>query len=285
MHASSFAPHPALRPYVQNYLYYETGIEDQWAKVNTSPTLLPVLAFSLDAEGFIFKEYGKFEPLTFCGQLTQFTNLHFLGRLRAFHIFFHPTGAYRLFGIPMNEMRNSMLNLSDMLGSRIRELKEKLLEQNSLMKVKQLIEVFLLDCLARRKQKENSIQLTYTIEQLRSLSFQRNVIKTICKSYGYSISRLERHSREMVGIGPKMIQRIARFNSVLDFVNRNRPPYKWAQIAFQFGYADQMHFIREFCWFYGTNPGELDKFSGMLNLSMNSSGEEESAKTNFRVFK
>ncbi|MBW7839572.1 MAG: helix-turn-helix transcriptional regulator [Chitinophagaceae bacterium] len=285
MPAHSLTPHPALRPYIQNYLYFEVGETDQWARVETSPTVLPVMAFSLESDALQFREYGKFEPLTFGGQITRFTRMHCWGRVKMFYIFFHPTGAYSLLGVPMKEMNNIFLSLSDLLGPQVRELIERLQEQKSIMGVKQILEEFLLNCLACRKQKENAIHLSHTIEQLRIHSHQRNIIKSICRNHGYSISRLERHAREMIGIGPKMIQRIGRFHGVLNYINQHLPPYKWAQIAFQFGYYDQMHFIKEFCWFYGTSPGELEKYSGKLNLSLNFTEEIDSPKSFLRVFK
>lgn len=90
--------------------------------------------------------------------------------------------------------------------------------------------------------------------------------------------------REMAGIGPKMLQRIIRFNKELEYLRRYQASFQWAQVARQFGYYDQTHLIKEFAWFYGTTPGKVDTLASKLQLSLNLFGEEETAKSIFRVY-
>ncbi len=44
-----------------------------------------------------------------------------------------------------------------------------------------------------------------------------------------------------------------RFNEILKNVNE-KGPMKWTDIAYQFGYSDQSHFIKEFKNFSGFSP-------------------------------
>lgn len=59
--------------------------------------------------------------------------------------------------------------------------------------------------------------------------------------------------RKFVGITPKQFQRVLRFNDV--FVKLQGDQFlSWSDIAYQCGYSDQSHFIREFKRFSGFIP-------------------------------
>jgi AraC-like DNA-binding protein len=60
--------------------------------------------------------------------------------------------------------------------------------------------------------------------------------------------RLERMFRREVGLAPKMLARIARFQGVL------RGSGDWTAVAQQCGYYDQAHLIRDFKEFAGESP-------------------------------
>jgi len=286
MNTQILIPHPALQPYIQNYLYYETGTEGLWTRADTSPTALPVMAFAMEKEQCIYKEFGRHEPLLLCGQLTKYSQIHAFGRMRLFYVFFSPVGAYYLLDTPQKELRNSMVNISDLLlGTAARILKEKLKEQTTIIGLRQVIETFFLKWLSQKKKNDSALRLAHAIKQIELNSHHRNVITEVCHQHGYSISRLERHMQQMVGIGPKLLQRIFRFNNVLNYINQRQSPYPWAGIARQFGYFDQTHLIKDFTLFYGTTPGKIESStSKKLQLSLSFSGEEESGKSPFRVY-
>lgn len=277
-------PDPALQPYIQNYLYFEVGAKDQWTRADTSPTGLPVMLFVMDTEQFSFKEFGSYEPLMFWGQVTKYSQMHGHGKMRMFYIFFHPVGAYQLLGIPLKGLKDLVVNLSDLLGVTARILKEKLAEQTTMAGVRHVVETFFLQVLSRQKSDEVVARLTHAVDQIGKYSHQNNVIKKVCSRHGYSISTLERHMQEMAGLGPKTLQRILRFKKVLGYIRQQQPPYRWARIARQFGYYDQTHFIKDFAWFYGTTPGNLETFNSKLQLSLDTSGEVDSGKSLFRAF-
>ena len=277
-------PHPALRPYIKNYLYFEVGANGQWTRADTSPTALPVMSFAMGTDQFIFKEFGRRESLMFCGQLTEYKQMHGFGRVKMFYVFFRPAGAYQLLGVPLKELKDSIWNLRDVLDVTARILKEKLIEQTTVAGVQEIVEAFFLRRLSKLKQKEAAIRLVHAIDQMRLNCNESNIIKRICNQQGYSVSRLERHMQQIVGITPKMLQRIVRFNKVLEYLNRRHPPYHWAEIAREFGYYDQTHFIKDFAWFYGTTPGNLEAFASKLQLSLDFSGEVDSGKSLFRAY-
>lgn len=82
---------------------------------------------------------------------------------------------------------------------------------------------------------------------------------------GLGNRQLERLFRRHVGVGPKLYARMVRFRSVLMAVRGSTPP-RWANVAADFGYADQAHLIRDFQQFAGCTPGALLADASALNL-------------------
>ncbi len=86
---------------------------------------------------------------------------------------------------------------------------------------------------------------------------------------GISSRQIERLFRWHVGVGPKLFARMVRFRSVLNAVRQTPVPH-WANVAADFGYADQAHLIREFRQFTGCTPGALLQDAAALNLQFTS---------------
>jgi AraC-like DNA-binding protein len=58
-----------------------------------------------------------------------------------------------------------------------------------------------------------------------------------------------------VGLNPKLFNRIARFQGVLEKVDPLPEP-AWEQVALEYGYFDQSHLIRDFVEFSGSSPAD-----------------------------
>ena len=61
-----------------------------------------------------------------------------------------------------------------------------------------------------------------------------------------SIACFERLFNELIGANPKEYARIVRFQKSLKLLQHDFENINLAQLAYQCGYADQSHFIREF---------------------------------------
>ncbi len=64
---------------------------------------------------------------------------------------------------------------------------------------------------------------------------------------------LQRTFQSKVGYGPKAYSRMLRFCEAIFYLQQN-PGARMTKVAYDFGYADQSHFIREFKEFMGQNP-------------------------------
>jgi AraC-like DNA-binding protein len=78
-------------------------------------------------------------------------------------------------------------------------------------------------------------------------------IEDIGRQSGMSVRQLERKFARHLGVSPKLFARIVKFRGVLRAASAARRP-DWANIAADFGFADQAHLIREFKSFSGLTP-------------------------------
>lgn len=71
-----------------------------------------------------------------------------------------------------------------------------------------------------------------------------------------SLRNFERRFTEQVGIPPKLYAKLLRFNEAMK-VKLIRPQKSWTAIAYECGYFDQMHFIKEFKQFAAITPTQF----------------------------
>ncbi len=78
-----------------------------------------------------------------------------------------------------------------------------------------------------------------------------------------SIRSFERHFNEQVGMSPKQLCCVTRFNHALD-LKLKTPAIDWTTIAYKSGYFDQMHLIKDFKRHCGDAPATLLKETPLL---------------------
>ena len=75
----------------------------------------------------------------------------------------------------------------------------------------------------------------------------------VAGAVGLSYRQLSRLFRERVGLGPKVLARITRFQGLLRALE-TRPDTSWSALAAETGYYDQPHLAREFRAFAAVSP-------------------------------
>jgi AraC-like DNA-binding protein len=81
-------------------------------------------------------------------------------------------------------------------------------------------------------------------------------VDDLARASGLSRQHLARRSRETVGVAPKLLCRLTRFQHALAFVEAPGP-VDWAVAARSLGYADQSHLSAEFREFTGHPPARF----------------------------
>ena len=162
-----------------------------------------------------------------------------------------PLGAHLLLRQPMSPLANRTLDLDDLLGREVGDLVAQLHEARDWPARFELIDSFLL---ARLSDCRADGEVAHSLQRLEA-SHGRVSIGDLAEDLGWSRKRLISRFQAELGLPPKMIARILRFNRMLALIDdrRGRGLAELADIA---GYYDQAHFYRDFRDFARTTPGE-----------------------------
>jgi len=90
------------------------------------------------------------------------------------------------------------------------------------------------------------------IRQYSSNGDKKILIKEFSLEYQWSYKKMERMFLKYTGLTPRTVIRILRFREIM--AGMKSKPENLTSSAFQFGFYDQSHFIKEFHTFTGTNP-------------------------------
>ena len=162
-----------------------------------------------------------------------------------------PLAARRLFGVPMQMLANNVVALEDLLGRDADRLVERLYEAPGWAPRFALLD----DAIARRLEaaRPPSPGVAWAWERLRE-THGALPVATLAGELGWSRRHLAAQFREQVGLPPKLLARILRFDRVIALLRR-ADPERWAEVAYDCGYYDQAHFNRDFRAFTGSTPG------------------------------
>ena len=191
--------------------------------------------------------FGNFTAGLFAGPVT----IDSFGASNCLQINFTPLGARRFFGMPMSELTDRMVALDDALGAGGMALRERLANEPDWNRRFDLAEAFAAKRLAAAAAPSGEVEWAFGRI---AATGGRARIESIAKAVGWSRKHLGRRFAEDVGLGPKAIARIVRFNRALA-VSRSGDNGGWAGIAADCGYSDQAHLVREFREFSGASPG------------------------------
>ena len=164
-------------------------------------------------------------------------------------VHFKPGGAFPFLGVQAGELENAHANLEAIWGHRAWWLRERLLEATTHAERIRCTEAFLLERAARHLERHPDVaEALAAIEGAKVSSVAELRART-----GLSAKRLIALFHDQVGIGPKSLWRIRRFQAALRQIECARAS-RGAEIAARLGYFDQAHMLRDFRDFTGMSP-------------------------------
>jgi len=162
---------------------------------------------------------------------------------------FSPMGAYRFFQIRQSEIKNQIHPLTDILGTTAKALEEQISNSESIHGKIQLLQQFLLKQFVLR----NSDDIFDFCIQKIALTKGRILIKELERMTGFSSRWLNIKFQEKVGISPKNLSSIIRFQQFYQALTRSNENH-FLKMEFYDYYYDQSHFIKDFKRFTGFSP-------------------------------
>ncbi|PSR55358.1 hypothetical protein AHMF7605_18520 [Adhaeribacter arboris] len=256
---SVIPPHPALQDIVHNYSWChseEVSIQMTSAWVAHHDTSL---CFFLEdvprRQNYLNSEkVGEaIPPVCLFGLLTQrIGEITFAGKYKTFLIEFKPNGFYKLFGIPASEIANNLFPANAVMGKEVNQLYEQLLHASNVAEMVAYTDNFLISALSRQKTLYWNEGITRISQQLVTTFTNTDIVQYAFQA-NMSLRNFERRFTEQVGTSPKLFCRLLRFNAAVQG-KITQPQKSWTDVAYECGYYDTMHLIKEFKQFAQASP-------------------------------
>jgi AraC-like DNA-binding protein len=161
-----------------------------------------------------------------------------------------PLGAHSLLGLPMHHLANAVVKLDDLIGAEAQRLAARLDEAPGWAARFDLLDAVFGERLARARPASSGVAWAWG--RLRA-THGAITVAALTEELGWSRRHLGAQFHEQIGLPPKLLARILRFDRVVALL-RDRDPERWAEVAYACGYYDQAHFNRDFRQFAGATP-------------------------------
>ena len=177
-------------------------------------------------------------------------------------VHFKPGGCYPFVDFPMRELNDLTIELTNIWGNEANSIRERILHEPNIDKRFSILEKYFLQ--KGKNKMEDHALVHFSVNQL-TQSPQMWTIKDLSNKSGITQKHLITLFKKYVGLSPKMFSRINKFQKVIQSIEQ-RKKIDWSMLAYECGYFDQAHFIKEFQSFSGINPAAyLEKRGPYLN--------------------
>lgn len=184
------------------------------------------------------------------GQLTEHIVLQPTGEVGVLAARFKPAGAARFFSLPYEEIVDQVVDLSSYDKKTARALNEEVEKLTVIDERLEFMQAFLKNRLQEESQED--IYVRHACQYIMKSEGEYSVAELV-KLIGFSERQLERKFKKQVGLSPKMLSRIVRFQKILRLAQTSKN-MTLVDAAVSCGYYDQSHFIRDFTKFSGDSP-------------------------------
>jgi AraC-like DNA-binding protein len=246
------APSPKLRGYVVGYEgYVERSAPVQVLRQQVPVAQLPLIVNFGSRWAASETPDGRRElhDSFFAGLFDRSTYVVPDGAASCVQVNLTPPGAHLLFGLPMHEVVNRIVALDDVAPHALVGLDSRLEDQPDWASRFELLDDVFAARLSRVRMPAPDIAWAWTALER---THGRAPIGWICDRVGRSRRHLARRFREEIGLPPKTVARIMRFEHAVSLLGRRDAPL--AEVAFECGYYDQAHMNRDFREFAGAPP-------------------------------
>ncbi len=188
--------------------------------------------------------------------MTEFETLNFTTDQSLFGIRFYADTARYFIGSPVSELNGYRVSLEEIWGREGLEITEDVRSVHGISQIIDRIESRLLKLVSRIDYRPNGLlhsgmQHLYAEQGMLS-------VRSLAEKLGYSERHVRRAFLQELGVGPKELSRIIRYQNILEELNDGKRK-GFADTALRYGYSDQSHFIHTFRRFYGLTPQQVFK--------------------------
>jgi AraC-like DNA-binding protein len=259
-----YTPSAGLQPFIKCFWSLDDEEQQETVKQKVLPDGCMEMIFHYGDLYLQFFEDGSniIQPRSFVfGQITKYIEIAPTGISGIIAARFLPDGISPFLNTPLTSLENKAVPVKDLFREEGVNLEVQVLNANDNEERIKLIETFLLSKLTERR----------TID-----SITKSCVDIIFQSQGkigsteladkMNISRrnMERKFTSAIGMSPKQLARVARLQATLKMLEQ-KDSTTLTEIAYENGYFDQAHFIKDFREFTGMSPKSV--FADNLKLS------------------
>jgi AraC-like DNA-binding protein len=242
-----------LDTYIDYFYYIDGTVPYPREKILPFPTLDLKINLAGAFRVYEADSTNQFETFTdswWVGLYDTHHSLKWPQDLKIFGVAIKPAGAYPLLQLPLSELHNRVVSLDAIWGHFAVEIRERLEAAPTIQAGFTLLEQLLLARLCEAPPGWDVVQhaVAQMMESHGTLS-----IRALSDHIGISQNHLGNQFKRLVGVTPKEMARLIRFEHVLHSINPAQSE-NWARIAHQCGYYDQSHFNKDFVAFTGYSP-------------------------------
>lgn len=231
-----------------------------------SPLVTPIPCFADGLPGIYFHESGhdlvlkkngkKLSSLFLYGQTVNPVSMDMVSPFSVIIVHLYPPGIRSLFGMDAQELTDSCIDYSFLPGKDSRDLKNRLLETDTIRTKIRL----LTDALQKRVSEEQPSLRDEIHYATQCLSMENDIsLHSLRKELNISERTFQRKFLQRVGVTPSRFRRICKFRAALNRIESNAYE-KLSDIAYGLDFSDQSHFNRIFKEFTGLTPGDYITF-------------------------
>jgi len=163
---------------------------------------------------------------------------------------FSPIGARLFFGLPMAELGGRVVAMTDVLDLEGRRALRRIEEVEDWDTRFDLLEELISVRIARAR--GDGRVVAWALDRIADTG-GAIAVRDLARRAGYSQKHLIALFRDFVGVPPKLMARIVRFDRAVRRL-RSGAKVSWAALAAELGYYDQAHLVRDFQEFAGATP-------------------------------
>lgn len=254
-HYREYAPHPALANNVQCYWSVRVG--------NSRNERITSRGLSKGHVDLVFATGGAFCELAeqwlgqtgnircyLVGPLQEAALAHSTSGLFAVGIKMRPGWAFPLLRTPCHELIGCRATAQDIWPEATSSYLEQVADADSAEQRLRLLEQLLLKRGGRTNNENRNVCRAL---ELISTTRGRTSIDGVLAGLDVGARQLEREFHRQVGLTPRRMSQIVRIQHALELARGQSKP-SWSRIAFECGFFDQAHFIRQFKSVTGLSP-------------------------------
>jgi AraC-like DNA-binding protein len=174
------------------------------------------------------------------------------GEQRGVQLNLSPIGARVLFGLPMHELARRVVPLREVLPEAV-DLAAQLHDDTTWDQRFDRLERLLCARLSTLEPRTRAVAWAFD-EIVRTDGGAP--IHMLSRKLGYSHKHVIAMFRDQLGLTPKHVARLVRFDALTKAVRSGRA-LDWAALALEVGFADQAHLVREVRHFSGLTPSAM----------------------------